>query len=158
MHRMRLWAHTLPCLISLLAFCAMTPAAAQTVAQGDRDAITRAALDYAEGWYEGSAEKMERALHPDLAKRITITREGRSRLEQMSAMTLVQSTRAGGGSKTPKERQQKDVMVFDIFGNAASARLTMDGWIDYMHLAKVNGQWKIVNVLWELKPAETKSP
>jgi hypothetical protein len=27
----------------------------------------------------------------------------------------------------------------------------MSGWIDYMHMAKWNGQWKIVNVLWELK-------
>ncbi len=32
----------------------------------DREAITATALDYAEGWYEGNAERMERALHPDL--------------------------------------------------------------------------------------------
>jgi hypothetical protein len=28
----------------------------------------------------------------------------------------------------------------------------MSGWIDYMHMAKWNGRWVIVNVLWELKP------
>ncbi len=28
----------------------------------------------------------------------------------------------------------------------------MNGWIDYLHVARINGQWKIVNVLWELKP------
>ena len=32
------------------------------------------------------------------------------------------------------------------------AKAVMSGWIDYMHLAKWNGEWKIVNVLWELKP------
>ena len=32
-----------------------------------REAIKKTALDYGEGWYEGSAERMERALHPDLA-------------------------------------------------------------------------------------------
>jgi hypothetical protein len=25
-------------------------------------------------------------------------------------------------------------------------------WINYLHLAKFNGRWVIVNVLWELKP------
>jgi hypothetical protein len=27
-------------------------------------------------------------------------------------------------------------------------------WIDYLHLAKWDGEWKIINVLWELKPKE----
>lgn len=28
----------------------------------------------------------------------------------------------------------------------------MATWIDYMHLAKWNGRWVIVNVLWENDP------
>jgi len=24
-------------------------------------------------------------------------------------------------------------------------------WVDYLHVAKFNGRWVIVNVLWELK-------
>ena len=35
----------------------------------DRDAIMRVALDYFEGWFDGDAARMERVLHPDLAKR-----------------------------------------------------------------------------------------
>ena len=122
----------------------------------DSAAIRAAALDYAEGWYEGSAERMERALHPDLAKRIVMTNpgNGRSRVDQMSAMTLVQAVRAGAGRGTPAEQQQKDVTILDIFGNTASVRTEMHGWVDYMHLARWNGEWKIVNVLWELKPRE----
>ena len=126
---------------------AAEPGAAETQA-----AITAAALDYAEGWYEGDASRMERALHPDLAKRMVQTDEkGRSRIEQMSAMGLVLGTRRGFGKSTPRERQQKDVMILDVFNGAATVRLTMDGWVDYLHLAWWNGQWKIVNVLWELK-------
>ena len=30
----------------------------------------------------------------------------------------------------------------------------MTDWIDLMHLARVNGEWRIVNVLWELSSAE----
>lgn len=127
---------------------------AQTNASdADKDAIKQTALDYVEGWYEGNAERMERALHPELAKRIVHTNaEGRSRLDQMGAMALVQGVKRGFGKETPKEQQQKDVVILDVFGNTASVRATMSGWVDYMHMAKFNGRWVIVNVLWELKP------
>jgi Putative lumazine-binding len=120
----------------------------------DAAAIKQTALDYIEGWYEGNAERMERALHPELAKRIVQTdaASGRSRLGQMGAMTLVQSTRNGGGKNTPKENQQKDVTILDVFENAASVKVVAGEWIDYLHMAKSNGRWVIVNVLWELKP------
>jgi hypothetical protein len=124
---------------------------AQTAA--DSAAIRATALDYIEGWYTADAARMERALHPELAKRIVQNDErGRSRLGQQSAMTLVAGTRSGGGKDTPPAQQIKDVKILDIFGNSASVRADMSGWIDYMHMAKWNGQWRIVNVLWELKP------
>jgi hypothetical protein len=124
---------------------------AQTAA--DSAAIRATALDYIEGWYTADAARMERAVHPDLAKRIVQNDErGRSRLGQQSAMTLVTGARSGGGKDTPPAQQIKDVKILDIFGNTASVRADMSGWIDYMHMAKWNGQWRIVNVLWELKP------
>ncbi len=124
-----------------------------TVSADDLAAIRQTALDYVESWYEGNAERMERALHPDLAKRIVQTNDkGQSRLDQMSAMGLVQGTRRGYGKDTPKEKRQKDVIILDVFENAASVKAVMSGWIDYMHMAKYNGRWVIVNVLWELKP------
>lgn len=140
--------------ILIAGFVFSVPAVnAQTkVSDADRQAITQTALDYVEGWYEGNTERMERALHPDLAKRVVFTDEkGRSRLDQMSAMGLVQGVKRGGGKDTPKEKQQKDITILDVFENAASVKAVMSGWIDYMHIAKVNGRWVIVNVLWELK-------
>ena len=101
----------------------------------------------------GNAERMEKALHPELAKRIVRSSpEGRSRLDHMGAMALVQGTRRGGGQETPKEKQQKEVVILDVFENAASVKAVMADWIDYLHVAKFNGRWVIVNVLWELKP------
>lgn len=139
-------------LMMLAVVCLAQQPAAPQVSDADREGITRAALDYAESWYEGDAAKMERALHPELAKRIVRTDpQGRSRIEQMSALTLINGVRRGGGKDTPKEQQLKEVKILDVFGNTASARVEMSGWIDYMHLAKWNGQWKIVNVLWEVK-------
>jgi hypothetical protein len=124
---------------------------AQTAA--DSAAIRATALDYVEGWYTGDATRMERAVHSELAKRIVQSDDrGRSRLAQQSAMTLVAGTRSAEGKEIPVAQQIKDVRILDIFGNSASVRAEMSGWIDYMHMAKWNGRWKIVNVLWELKP------
>jgi hypothetical protein len=125
---------------------------AQTT-DADRDAIRATALDYIEGWYEGNAERMERALHPHLAKRIVRTNDkGQSMLGQMSALELVQGVKRGGGKDTPKDKQQKDVTILDVYGGAASVKIVASDWIDYLHIAKFNGRWVIVNVLWELKP------
>ncbi len=117
-------------------------------------AIRQVALDYIEGWYEGNGERMERALHPELAKRIVRTdpKTSRSTLGQQSALTLVQNTRGRAAKPTPKEQQQKDVTILDVFEGAASVKIVASEWIDYLHLGKFNGRWVIVNVLWELKP------
>jgi len=127
-------------------------AIAQTAADSAR--IKTAAMDYIEGWYAGDAARMERAVHPELVKRIVTTNAtmGHSQLESIGAMTMVLRTRAGGGSRTPPDRQQKDLTILDIFGNAAVAKIIASDWVDYLELAKWNGRWVIVNVLWELKP------
>jgi Putative lumazine-binding len=120
----------------------------------DRTAIRAAALDYIEGWYEGNAERMDRALHPELAKRMVSSdpKTGKSTLNQMGAMTLVQNTRKGYGTHFPKEQQLEEVTILDVYKNAASVKIDAATWVDYLQLAKWNGEWKIVNVLWELKP------
>ena len=138
----------------VLAFGSMQ---AQTSA--DTTAIRTTALNYVEGWYEGNADRMTKALHPELVKRIVVrdTTTGRTMVQGMGTSVLVNSTRHGYGKETPKDRQQKDVSVLDVFGNAASVKAVMSDWIDYMHMAKVDGRWVIVNVLWERKPAADKS-
>ena len=143
-----------PITFVLLTLALALPAGAVQQQPNEEAAIRATALDYVEGWYTADAARMERALHPELAKRIVNTnpQNKRSSLGQQSAMTLVQSTRNGGGKDTPPEQMQKDVVILDIFQNAASVRATMSGWIDYMHMAKWNGRWVIVNVLWEQKP------
>ena len=129
----------------------LSTARAQTAA--DSAGIRQAAMDYIEGYYEGDGARMERAVHPELAKRIVRTNEqGRSQLGQMSAFTLIMGTRNGGGRDTPVANRRKDFKILDIYQNAASAKIDASDWVDYLHLAKWNGRWVIVNVLWELHP------
>jgi hypothetical protein len=144
---------------ALAAVQALTFATLQAQTSADTTAIHATALNYVEGWYDGNADRMAKALHPELVKRIVVrdTTTGKSMVQGMGTSVLVNSTRHGYGKETPKDRQQKDVSVLDIFGNAASVKAVMSDWIDYMHMAKVDGRWVIVNVLWERKPAEGKS-
>lgn len=138
-------------LVTLITLAVSMTAYSQTDA--DREGVKRAALDYAESFYEGNGEKMEAALSPDLAKRIANTNaQGRSSLGHMSAMTLVQIIRMGSGKNTPKDEQIKNVTILDMMTNSATVKLEMRDWVDYMHIAKMNGKWLIVNVLWENKP------
>jgi Putative lumazine-binding len=139
------------CLIMTGSAVGGTAAAAQTPA--DSAGIRAAALDYAEGWFEGNGDRMARAVSPELVKRIVVrdTVTGQDMIQTMGSSVLVNSTRRGFGSGTPPARQQKEVTILDIFRGAGVARVTMTDWIDYLQLARVNGRWVIVNVLWERK-------
>src|SRR5438445_13755142 len=108
-------------IIVVLVMCAH----AQNATPDEDTAIKKTALDYIEGWYEGDAARMEHALHPELAKRMISVdpQTGRSKFNHMGAMTLVQGTRRGGGSKTPKERQSKDITILDRYNNAAVVKI-----------------------------------
>lgn len=142
--------------LAVLAFALIPLRSMSAQSAPDSAGIRQAALDYIEGYYEGNAERMARAVHPELAKRIVnVDERGRYRLGQMSAMTLVEGTRAGGGKDTPVAERRTDVTIFDVYQNAASAKIYASGWVDYLHLAKWNGRWVIVNVLWELHPRRT---
>ena len=138
--------------IVLLATVALL-LAARANAQTDDDsaAIRKTALDYIEG---GDAARMESSLHPELAKRMISTdpKTGHSVFNHMGAMALVQRTKRFGGTKTLKERQTKDITILDRYNNAAVVKIVASDWIDYLEEAKVDGDWKIINVLWELKP------
>lgn len=138
-----------------LATAALALGTGSVAAQTTRDsaAIEATALDYIEGWYEADAERMERSLHPQLAKRI-VNRDPAmgGPVVVTSALELVQQTRAGGGSASPPSQRRTAVTILDLFGNAASVRVDAGGWIDYMHMGRFGDRWLIVNVLWELRP------
>ena len=142
---------------ALLFLAAVPVVSLQAQTAADSNGIKQAAMDYIEGYYEGDGARMERAVHPELAKRIVRTNDqGRSQLGQMSAMSLVLGTRAGGGRDIPVAERRRDFKILDIYQNAASAKIDASGWVDYLHLAKWNGRWVIVNVLWELHPPQSK--
>jgi hypothetical protein len=146
---------TLAVLLSLIAPSAAQPPRAE---DAETKAIRQTALDYIEGWYEGNVERMTRALHPALVKRIIVNDRGVSRLDDMGASKLIAGVRSGYGKETPKDKQLKEVTILDRFENAAAVKIVASDWIDYLQVGKVDGRWVIVNVLWERKPETQPKP
>jgi hypothetical protein len=84
-------------------------------------AVVEAVLDYFEGWFDGDAERMERALHPGLAKR-SLEKDGRT-LNETSAEWMNDATARGVGRERDPGDRQIEVEVDDVHGTIANARV-----------------------------------
>jgi hypothetical protein len=117
----------------------------------DKEAVKQAALDYFLGYYEGKAEREERAMHPELVKRgyMILPQTGKGFLRGIGKSGMVELSRAGFGKKQAADKGEIKVTVFEVFHNTASALVVSNHYHDYIHLVKDNGKWQIVNVLWE---------
>ena len=118
----------------------------------DSLAIKQAALDYIESQHTPNPQQMERALHPRLVKRTfwkdKETQKDYLRETSAESMVILSESYNKKNDKFPLS-PIKDVKFLDISDRTASVKLIADEWIDYMHLVKLNGTWKIVNVLWQ---------
>ena len=137
-------------LLSVLLMVGLAPTVrAQSAA--DSAAIRATALDYIDGWYTNNPVRMERALHPHLAKRLVwADSTGKSHLVDLTALELIQGTKAH--PPVPASDRRDDVTILSTFGNAAMVRIEATEWVDFLQVIKWNGSWKIINVVWENRP------
>ena len=135
----------------LLAAFAATGAAQ---AEGDRAAVNQAVLDYVEAVYNVNPSQAERSVHPELVKRGFFVKKGETGYSPgtMTFAQLIDLTKNYNKSgKLPKDAP-KEVVVFDVLDQTASAKLTAIWGVDYLHLAKYDGKWQIINILWQTPP------
>lgn len=122
----------------------------------DEAAIKQAAIDYMESYYASNTPQMERAVHHEVAKRHIIEREGFQLVKNMGYTELVSLTKLEGKkwAKKKDEPLKVEVKILDIDGNIASIKASTNQYdfFDYMHVAKINNEWKIINVLWDNHP------
>ncbi len=119
-----------------------------TSASADTDAVRSVALDYIEGWYHGDAERMERSLHDELVKRTPPggDESASAELRIVTKDRMVELTSGGGG--TDVAEPAIEVFVDDVSDDIASARTVCADFVDYLHLTRTRGGWKIANVLF----------
>jgi putative lumazine-binding protein len=124
--------------------------AVDVTADTDRAAVVETALDYLEGWFDGDKGRMDRALHPALAKRSLGQVDPASvELRSVTKEQMVTWTAEGEGrSEDPGGDRTIDVEVIDVHGNIASVVVRSDVYREYLHLVRTDEGWKIVNALW----------
>ena len=110
----------------------------------DAEAIMDTILDYFEGWFDGDTARMERALHPELAKR----RAGEE-LGLLTKARMVELTGQGAGAEDRGDGRV-DVTVHEVYGDIATASVDSATYHEYLHLVRTPGGWQIANALWQL--------
>jgi putative lumazine-binding protein len=123
--------------------------------QTDRDGVRQAVLDYVEGVYNVDPSLIERSVHPKLAKTGFYRGQKDETYRPGSNMTFEQlKDVARNWNKDGKLRKDapKEITVFDVLDQTASAKLVAEWGIDYFHLAKFDGKWMIINIVWQSPP------
>lgn len=141
-------------LLSLVILLAV-PMLAQNQAAADKEAVRQAVLDYVEGIYNVEPARIERSVSPTLAKhgyyrgdKDADYRQGRS----MTFQQLVELSKSWNkDGKLPKDAP-KEIVIYEVLDKTATVKLTAEWGVDYMHLAKIDGKWMIMNVLWQSPP------
>lgn len=135
--------------ILISAFCFSI--SAQT---DDEKAVRQAALDYVEGVYEVNPSKIERSIHADLVKRGFFVKKGETAYSphSMTFAELVELSKNYNKKGNLAKDAPKEAIVYEVSDQTASAKVKAIWGIDYLHLAKYDGKWKIINILWQSPP------
>ena len=112
----------------------------------DEAEIVQTVLDYFEGWFDGDRGRMERALHPGLAKR-SLESDGQA-LNETTAEWMLDATGQGLGRERDRGDRRIEVEIEDAYDTIASATVRSAVYREYVHLVRTSDGWKIVNALW----------
>jgi len=131
--------------LSLFLFFNLSINAQENRTSGDDASAVRATVtNYIEAYYTGDAARMEQTLHSHYLKHKI---HGDIPMREQTGRELVQAVRSGEGTRMAQAQRTEKVTVLDVAGNIASAKLVTPGWVDYMTLSKINGEWKILSVV-----------
>ena len=156
LHTRSLMTHRLLAIAALLSMITLPAHAQRSAPAADRDAVRAAVLDYVEGFYEGDTARLMRSVWPEVRKygyardAALGTYRGMAMAFPTGFVNYAEGVKAGR-TKTPVNAP-KEITIFDVQDQTASAKLTAWWGTDYLLLAKENGRWMITHVLWQNAP------
>ena len=135
-------------LLSLLLSISIFGANAQS---SEQPAVEQACLNYIEGFYEGDTAKLIKCLSPTLHKygyyKDKTEQYVGDAMSYRQALDYAKNVLAK--KRFAKPDAPKTVVVLDIQEQIACAKVVAWWGMDYMLLAKKDGQWMIEQVLWQ---------
>jgi|SRR6185369_5794504 hypothetical protein len=121
----------------------------ETVRRDDAAAIEACLRDYFEGWFDGDAVRMDRALHPGLAKHALGQDANRSdRLDLTTRDEMVEATRQALGRQRDQPDRAIRIEIASVSGDIASAIVHSAVYVEYALLARTSTGWRITSTLW----------
>ena len=131
----------------LAALTLATLAGARNTSADQRAAIKTVAQNYMDSYYTADVAGMQQTLHPEFHKRSLRTVNGQLEITEDSVQSILEGVRAGTGKNVPQADRIQKIEVLDIYKDAASVKVVTGRWIDYMHLSKLNGEWRVLDVV-----------
>ena len=133
---------------------------AEAPSREDSIQIKSVSKGYLEALQELDSVKMKRVMHTMLAKR-TIGFDRASQKENIRVTTYDQMINFSkswnkSGNRFPFN-PSNEAIILDIYDRIATVKLVSDNWVEYLHLTKENGEWKITNMVWSYKNVDSYS-
>ena len=157
---MRIVALLLLLAVACTAQTAAPPPAPAQIRGPEHEAVRRAVIDYIEGFYEGDTTKFVRSVRPEVFKFgfwIPPSRDSSRTVgyvgEQMQWSefhAFANDVKASGRLRPASD--PREVIVYDVLDQIASAKVVAYWGVDYVLLAKFGGRWMITHVLWQTPP------
>lgn len=114
------------------------------VSASDLEAINQVALDYLEGYVSGDADRHLRSYHPEAIKRrYSVGKDGVVGIISLSPQTMADDA----ALQTPKQ-VEAEIIVDAVFNDIASVPVYSRWWVDFLHVVKARGEWKLFHVTW----------
>ena len=132
-------------IVLVLSVAALTWGSATT--SNEKTAVAVVAQNYMDAYYTADSARMQKTLHPDFHKRTLRTVNGRTEISEDNVQSMVEGVRLGSGQEIPPAERVQKIEVLDVYRDAASVKVVTDRWIDYMHLTKLNGEWRVLDVV-----------
>lgn len=113
--------------------------------QEDLDAVRRVALEYIDSYARGDAERHERVYHSEAIKR-RYARDPESGIDELIVLSPRIMAEYAGRSEIGE--CETEVIVDAISEDLASVRVYSCRWVDFLHVVKARGEWRLFHVTW----------
>jgi hypothetical protein len=134
-------------LLILLVLSVAALAWGSTSSSNEKAAVAAVAQNYMDAYYTADSARMQKTLHPGFHKRTLRTVNGRTEISEDTVQSMMEGVRLGSGREIPPAERVQKIEVLDVYRDAASVKVVTGRWIDYMHLSKLNGEWRVLDVV-----------
>lgn len=124
----------------------MAPAQDQVgITDTDVEEIERVALDYLEGYVSGDAERHLQSYHPEAIKRrYHLGTDGVVGIIHLSPQIMADDA----ALQTPQQAEA-EIIIDAVYDDIATVRIYSPWWVDFAHVVKARGAWKLLHVTWQ---------